>query len=88
MLESEWFRQVIALATSALTIWGLWLVGNKRIMGWVLGLVTQAFWVATIVLFDSWGLLPTTVALTIVYTRNIIKWRREEQQQQEAEVAV
>jgi uncharacterized Tic20 family protein len=71
-------RQMLSLVTAALTLWGMWLAGNKRSAGWIVGLVNQIFWLATIVAFGVWGLLPLTVALTVVYTRNLLKWRRDD----------
>jgi uncharacterized Tic20 family protein len=72
-------RQMLSLVTAALTLWGMWLAGNKRSAGWIVGLVNQAFWLATIVVFEVWGLLPLTAALVVVYSRNLLKWRREDQ---------
>ena len=69
--------QALPLATSLMTLLAMWLVGNKRAAGWVVGLANQILWVAFIVAFNAWGLLPLTVALTFLYTRNLICWRRE-----------
>jgi uncharacterized membrane protein YesL len=71
-------RQMLSLITAVLTRWGMWLAGNKRSAGWIVGLVNQVFWLATIIAFGVWGLLPLTGALTVVYSRNLLKWRREE----------
>jgi hypothetical protein len=71
-------RQILSLITAALTLWGMWLAGNKRSAGWIVGLVNQVFWLTTIIAFGVWGLLPLTGALTVVYSRNLLKWRREE----------
>lgn len=75
-------RQVLPLLLSAVTIYGMWLAGNKRSLGWVIGLANQVPWLAFIVVFEAWGLLPLTVALIITYTRNLLRWRAEEQAQQ------
>jgi hypothetical protein len=71
-------RQLLALATSGMTIWGMWLAGNKDRRAWIVGLANQALWLALIVVFETWGLLPLTAALLVTYTRNLVKWRREE----------
>lgn len=70
-------RQGIALATSALTLYGMWLAGSHRWQGWLVGLVNQVLWFAFIVAFGAWGLLPLNLALVVIYSRNIVKWRRE-----------
>jgi hypothetical protein len=71
-------RQVISLATSCGTLLGMWLAGNKRPSAWLVGLGNQALWIATIVLFSVWGLLPLSLALIVVYSRNYLRWRHED----------
>lgn len=70
-------RQLVPWATSAFTLWAMWLLSKKRWEGWVVGLVNQILWIATAVLFETWGLLPLTVALIYVYTKGLIAWRAE-----------
>lgn len=70
-------RQAIALATSALTIWGMWLAGSKNWRGWAVGLGNQALWLAFIIVFGAWGLLPLSVALVFIYSRNLLRWKRD-----------
>lgn len=72
--------QLIPLALSANTIALMWLVGNRRTLGWVLGLAGQAMWFVFIAVFDAYGLLPLAVVLTVVYARNLAKWRKEQQE--------
>lgn len=69
--------QLIPLALSANTIALMWLVGDRRILGWGLGVAGQAVWFVFIFVFDAYGLLPLAVVLTAVYSRNLIKWRRD-----------
>jgi hypothetical protein len=71
-------RQVVALLTSGFTLWGMWLAGNKDWKGWAVGLGNQALWLVFIVAFGAWGLLPLSLALIVTYTRNLVRWRREE----------
>lgn len=71
-------RQAVPWATSVVTLWAMWLLAKKRWQGWVVGLANQVLWIATAVLFRTWGLLPLTFALIIVYTRGLIAWRAEE----------
>lgn len=75
-------RQLIPLALSANTIALMWLVGDRRALGWVLGLAGQVVWFAFIAVFEAWGLLPLAVALTVVYARNLWRWRREDRRVQ------
>ena len=64
--------------TGGITILAMWLAGSKRWEAWAVGLANQVLWLATIIVFDTWGLLPLTVFLTFTYARNLIRWRCEE----------
>lgn len=68
----------IQLATSALTFLGMWLAGRKDWRGWAVGLANQVLWLAVIVTTDAWGILPLSVGLTVIYARNLARWRRDE----------
>ena len=70
-------EQMVALATGLMTLAAMWLAGSKRRAGWGLSLVNQAMWLTFIIMFEAWGLLPLTVALTFVFARNLIVWRDE-----------
>lgn len=71
-------KQLLPWLTSAGTLLGMWLVGQKRSVGWIVGLVNQVLWVTFAIAFEAWGLLPLTVALIIIYTRALVKWRADE----------
>jgi hypothetical protein len=66
--------EIIPWILSCVTLTAMWLLGNKHIAGWVLGLANQVLWVMFIAMYEAWGLLPLSLALTVVYVRNIIKW--------------
>ena len=68
-------RQLIPLATSVVTLIGMWLAGSGSWKGWAVGLGNQALWLAFIFAFGAWGLLPLSAALIVVYTRNLLRWR-------------
>ena len=68
-------RDHLPWVLSAITIWMTLLAGNKHKSAWVVGLVNQALWLVWIIASETWGLLPLTVALSIVYVRNYVKWR-------------
>lgn len=70
-------RQLVALATSVLTLYGMWRAGSHDWRGWAIGLANQALWFAFIVAFGAWGLLPLNVSLVVVYGRNLRRWRAE-----------
>lgn len=60
---------------SIITIVTMVLAGNKSRWAWVLGLGNQGLWALYIVHTRQWGLLVMTIAITVVYARNLAKWR-------------
>jgi hypothetical protein len=56
----------------------MWLVGQKRSIGWAVGLANQVVWVTFAVVYAAWGLLPLSAALTVIYVRALLAWRRDE----------
>lgn len=68
-------RQVLPLTLSVLTLLTMWLAGNRDPRAWVLGLVNQGLWLLFIVMFGAWGLLPLSLALIVVYGRNLVLWK-------------
>jgi len=63
---------------SVITIYMTVLAGNKARYAWIVGLCNQFLWLIWIVCSGSYGLLPMNVALWIVYSRNHLKWSRNE----------
>lgn len=61
-----------------MTLLGMWLISEKKHIGWVVGLINQVLWLYFDYLYKAWGLLPLQVTLSIIYIRAIIKWRRDE----------
>jgi hypothetical protein len=74
-------KQLIPLALSANTLALMWLVGDRKVLGWWLAVFGQVGWAVFIVTFAAWGLLPMWAGLSFTYTRNLIKWRREQRQE-------
>lgn len=64
-------------AMSAITIFTMWFAGDKKKLAWVLGLFNQALWLYFIYDKQSWGLLPMTIAMIIIYSRNLYKWTKQ-----------
>ena len=61
---------------SALTIIIIWLMGNKSLWGPRLGFFGQGLWIWFAISSHNLGLLPSCVALLIVYGRAWRKWAR------------
>lgn len=59
---------------SVITAYTMLLAGNKRAGAWLVGLFNQVLWLTWIIVSGTWGLLPMTGVMIIVYIRNYIKW--------------
>lgn len=70
--------QVIAILTSIITLASMWMAGNERAFGWIIGMLNQVIWFVFILVFGAWGLLPLNIALVFVYGRNYYKWKTED----------
>jgi len=64
---------------SCLTIWMTLLAGNNHPRAWAVGLANQVLWVTWIIASETWGLIPMSIALAIVYARNHFKWKAEKE---------
>lgn len=62
---------------SAVTIYMFWLAGNKKSYTWLVGLGNQVLWLTWIIVSHTWGLLPLTAALTVMYIQNHLKWKKQ-----------
>jgi hypothetical protein len=62
---------------SGITIYTMFLAGNKSSKTWLIGLGNQALWLIWIVCSGAWGFIPMNIALWIVYARNHMKWNKE-----------
>jgi len=71
---SELIRLYLPWLLSAITIYSMWLAGERSKNTWLIGLANQALWLLWIVATRAWGLLPMNIALWIVYGRNHLKW--------------
>lgn len=71
-------RNVLLFAANLGWFVGSWQIGNKRPMGFVLNILSEALWgVYAIVAGALWGLGPWCLVGFFVYGRNLIKWNRE-----------
>lgn len=68
---------MLSVATSCVTLLGMWLLSRKDWRGWLVGLCNQALWLWLIIDTHAWGLLILTASLSVIYTKAIITWRRD-----------
>ena len=64
--------------TGFLTVLAMERIRRRYWDGWLLGLVSQAFWAYLIVSRRLWGLAPLCLVLTVQYALALRAWRREE----------
>lgn len=67
----------LQLAASAMTIVSAWRMGDKRISGPALGILSQVPWWSMMFYSGLWGLLPVNVAMSVIHIRNYLKWRKQ-----------
>lgn len=54
----------------------IWKVGSFKTYGWLIGIAAQGLWLAWILLAEQYGFLPQNIALTVIYTRNYLAWKK------------
>ena len=68
----------IPWTTSACTIVGMWMAGNKNKMGWLVGLASQVLWLWFIIDTKCWGLMPLNGFMWWLSIRNYLKWSKDD----------
>ena len=68
------------IISAALTLTSMLAVGQRKWQGWGLAFLNS---VAVCILAvhvapKQWALIPTNVFCLVIYTRNLIKWRRDD----------
>lgn len=77
------FWEILPWFISGITLTSMWMAGNKSPNAWLLGLFNQILWCSLMVHAHLWGLLPTSIGIVIIYTRNLIKWRADEREKRQ-----
>lgn len=60
-----------------LLLLGLWLMGDKRLLGPFLCFVAEGFTAAVGIMHHTWSIIVIGVVLFVVQARNFWKWKRE-----------
>ena len=64
---------------SIFELFGLYIVGNKNRIGFVLNILAGISWITYVVVSKStYGLLLVVVPALIINSRNYLKWRNED----------
>lgn len=68
------------IISAALTFTSMLAVGQRKWQGWGLAFLNSVAvcFLAVHVAPKQWALIPTNVFCLVIYTRNLIKWRRDD----------
>jgi hypothetical protein len=68
---------VIQFLATTLLLVGLWIMGNKKLIGVLMVVVAEVFTTMVGIMYGTWSIIVIGVCLTVVQGRNFIKWRKE-----------
>jgi hypothetical protein len=54
------------------------MAGNKQKAAWIISLISQGLWMWWIIVSETYGFIPLNLCIVIVSTRNYLKWKLEE----------
>lgn len=66
--------QILCMGSACLTVW---LIGSKKRMGFMVGMLGQVFWLSLFVYMNTLVLIGTSIVYFTLYLRGWIKWGRE-----------
>lgn len=72
----EWMIQYGSYGLAPFGLLGMWVTGQKKTWGWLLGMGTQTLWGAYAVTTGQYGFMAGTTAYFLVYLKNWTSWRR------------
>lgn len=67
---------------AAVGLAGLYLTGNMKSVGFLVGLAAQVLWVMFAVTTQQWGFIATAVVYGSMYWRNYQKWRTTDRERE------
>jgi hypothetical protein len=63
---------------TALTLFSMYFVEQKRKEGWLVSFGTQAVWILYALTTKQYGFLAPAPFFIVLYARNYVRWAREE----------
>jgi hypothetical protein len=67
---------VLSWGGCALLLWGLKLIGDKKLSGFYVATVAELLWIAWGLMTHSWALIVMSLAIVAVYVRAIRLWQK------------
>ena len=68
---------LLSWALFGFTAANMWLLGNKRREGFIVGIVSQPVWLVFDWHVGAYGLMPLALILGGLYLRGYVKWGRD-----------
>lgn len=68
---------IIQFLAASLLLSGLWIMGNKKLLGVLLVIIAEIFTTIVGIMYGTWSIVVIGVCLTIIQSRNFIKWKKE-----------
>ncbi len=68
---------ILQLLSALPLLVGLWLMGNKKLLGVLLACIAEVFTTVIGITHGVWNIVLIGAVLFIVQLRNFIKWKRE-----------
>lgn len=68
---------VVQFLAMTLLLVGLWLMGNKRLLGPAMTAVAEIFTTIVGITHHTWSIVVIGVVLSFVQARNFLKWHAE-----------
>lgn len=69
-------HQTPSIVIAVWTLLGSWVLGNKKSIGWLMGIISEVLWVFYAFWSHSYGFLIGVIFFTIVYYRNWRVWNQ------------
>lgn len=60
---------------TVVSIFGVWLTGRNPRAGWIFAVFNQQIWLTWALATGQWGFAVQSVAFSLVYARNLWRWR-------------
>ena len=71
-------EQITPWVLMAWTVLTMELAGRKHPLTWHSGIASQGLWLYFDWTVEAWGLMPLALILTVVYVRNLRRWKAEQ----------
>lgn len=79
----ETYGQLWSYVLAAVGLTGLYLTGNMKSVGFLVGVAAQGLWIGYAIHTQQWGFIPMSLVYGAMYWRNYHKWERKRSEERE-----